>query len=526
MDTSESDLSFHQALAVLRRRTPAILLCFIVATGGAFGLSKIEAKKYTATAELLFTNSQLANEVAGLPTVSSGGATQQSLQDTNVELVQIGDMAAKTANQLGHGLTKHSVKTAVAVTPQGDTNVVNVSATSTSPTLAAQIANIYSTIFVDEQENADHQYYVSALAAINQQLAKLSPSARSSAQGIALQDRAQSLATLAEIPAGIVQIASAASTPTSPSSPKVARNTIVGAVLGFLLGLFLALLLERLDQRIREPKDLEAIYGVPLLGVVPESNAFARTPRRDALPQRPLPGREAEAFHLIRAHLRYFKVDRDLRSLLIGSAGSGDGKTTVARYLAVAAAQMGSRVLFIEADLRRPSIAQQFGVDTGPGLADVLIGAASLSDATQMVELDPRAGHASQGCQLAVLVAGAEPPPNPGGLLESHAMERVLENSIARYDLVILDTAPLAVVSDTFPLLNRVDGVILVGRVGYDRRDVAQRLCQTLEGGGSPLLGVIANGFKARRNAQDGYAYYGYTTRDSTRVPVQVGEVP
>ena len=507
MDTGASDLSFQQALAVLRRRTPWILLCFIVAASAAFGFSKLQAKKYTATAELLFSNSQLAQQVAGLPAVASSN-TQQSLQDTNVELVQIGDMAAKTASTLGHGLTKQGVKNATNIAPQSDTNVVNVSATSSSPKLASQIANTYSTIFVYEQENADHQYYVSALAAVEQQLAKVSSSARSGAQGLALQERAQSLATLAELPAGTVQIAAAASTPASPSSPKVARNIIVGAVLGLLLGLAIALLLERFDQRIREPQDLEAVYGLPLLGVVPESNAFSRASRRDGGTPTALPSREAEAFHLIRAHLRYFKVDRDLRTLLVASAGTGDGKTTIAWNLGVAAAQMGSRVLLVEADLRRPTLAQQLGLDAGPGLSDVLIGATSLSNATQTVDLDARSGDVSQGRPLAVLVAGATPPPNPGELLESQAMERLLAQSLVAYDLVILDTAPLVAVSDTFPLLRKVDGVIIVGRLGYDRRDVARRLRETLEGGGSPLLGVIANAFKVRRNAP--YGYYGY----------------
>src|SRR5665213_32709 len=122
MDSGDSDLSFLQALAVLRRRAPWILLCFIVATGAAFGFSRLETKRYTAIAELLFSNSQLAEAVAGLPAVSSSGVTQQSLQDTNVELVKLGDMAAKTANQLGHGLTKQTVHNALSITPQTDTN--------------------------------------------------------------------------------------------------------------------------------------------------------------------------------------------------------------------------------------------------------------------------------------------------------------------------------------------------------------------------------------------------------------------
>jgi hypothetical protein len=158
-----------------------------------------------------------------------------------------------------------------------------------------------------------------------------------------------------------------------------------------LIGLAVAFLLERLDRRIREPKDLEAVYGLPLLGVVPESAALARSARRGGKPQAALPPNEAEVFHLIRAHLRYFNVDRELRTLMVASAAPGDGKTTVAQHLAGAAARMGSRVLLIEVDLRRPTLAKQLNIPAGPGLADVLIGAEAMSDAIQSIPLDPPA---------------------------------------------------------------------------------------------------------------------------------------
>jgi Mrp family chromosome partitioning ATPase len=113
-----------------------------------------------------------------------------------------------------------------------------------------------------------------------------------------------------------------------------------------------------------------------------------------------------------------------------------------------------------------------------------------------------------------VLVAGAALPPNPGELIESHAMESLLEQAKAKYDLVVIDTPPLTAVSDAFPLLRKVDGVIIVGRVGRNRRDVAQRLHETLTGAGAPLLGVVANGFKAgRRGSYGSYGYaYDYAT--------------
>jgi capsular exopolysaccharide synthesis family protein len=517
MGTEHTNLSLEQVLGILRRRAQWILLCFVLATAAAYGLSKHQTKKYTATTSLVFSTNELSQEVAGLQAVGSG-VTPQAQLNTNVKLVQLGDMAARTASLLGQGLTKAEVSAALSVSAQGESNIVNVAATATSPVLAAGIANTYARQFVTEQQNSNHAYYASALALVNRQLAALSPAQRAGTAGLALEDRAQSLGTLAELRNGSVQVAQTATVPTSPSSPKVSRNTALGMVLGLLLGLCVAFLLERFDRRIREPKDLEGIYGLPLLGVVPESAALSRSARNKKNAKEALPSNEAEAFHLIRAHLRYFNVDRELQTLLVASAAPGDGKTTVARHLASAAARMGSRVMLLEADLRRPTVAQQLDIRSGPGVSDVLIGAASLSKATQIVDLDSTSVAGRGRRTLDVLVAGAALPPNPGELIESHAMESLLEQVKSTYDLVVIDTPPLTAVSDAFPLLRKVDGVIIVGRVGRNRRDVAERLHETLTGAGAPLLGVVANGFKSGRLGSYGYGY-GYATDGAPQPP-------
>jgi succinoglycan biosynthesis transport protein ExoP len=509
MDTEQVNVGLEQILGVLRRRAFVIVLCAVLAAGSAYGFSKRQTKQYTATASLVFNNSQLGQQLAGLQ--AAGTSNQQAQQNTNLKLVQIGDMAAKTAILLGQGLTEEKVSASVSVSAQSESNIVEVSATDTSPARAAAIANTYIRQFVKEQQNANHAYYSSALALVNKQLAALTPHERLGTAALALENRAQSLGVLAELRSGSVQTARVAKIPRSPSSPKVSRNTMLGAVMGLLFGLAVAFLLERLDRRIREPKDLEAVYGLPLLGVVPESAALARSGGRKGQTRGALPPNEAEVFHLIRAHLRYFNVDRDLRTLMIASAAPGDGKTTVAEHLAGAAARMGSRVLLIEADLRRPTLATHLNIPSGPGLSDVLIGAISLREATQSVGLDQPEGNGSRGRTLDVLVAGATLPPNPGELIESHAMEAVLLQAKATYDLVIIDTPPLTAVSDAIPLLRKVDGVIIVGRVGRNRRDVAERLHETLTGAGAPLLGVIANGFKVSGRGSYAYSYaYSY----------------
>src|SRR5438128_313667 len=515
MDSQRTGLSLEQALSILKRRAQWIAVCIVAATVAAFVFSKQEPKRYTATTSLVFNNSQLGQQAAGLQPVDLNNP--QAQQSTNVKLVQLGDMSEKTAQALGRALSSQEVKQAISVSAQGESNIVDVSATAGSPKLAAEIANTYTSQFVAEQQNSNHEYYASALALVNKQLAALGPRQRLSPAGVALENRAQSLGVLAELRSGNVQIAQSAGVPTAPSSPRAKRNTILGALFGLLLGLGIAFVIERLDRRLREPADLEPIYEIPLLGVIPERTALARSPGRGSVSSNGLPDGESEAFHLIRAHMRYFNVDRQLRTLLIASAAPGDGKTTVARHLATATAMMGSRVLLMEVDLRRPTIARQLGVRSRPGLSDVLIGAGTVGRVTQSIDLDPPTSHRAHKRTLDVIVAGTAPP-NPAALIESHAMEGVLEEVKSKYDLVVIDTPPLTAVSDAFPLLSKVDGVVIVGWVGRNRRDVAERLHETLVGAGAPLLGVIANGFTSRGLGAYGYDY-AYTQNEAPAAP-------
>lgn len=510
----ERGLDLVQILRVLRQRAPLIAMCMLLTGAAAFALSKAQHKQYTATAQILFRDAELDQQAAGLQVVDQ--SNPQSENDTNLKLATLPRVAAETARSLDHGLTQEQVSNATSVTEESDTDLAEISATWSSPTFAAKMANAYAQNVIADRQRSDANYYASALEAVNLQYKALTPGQRNGVEGADLTDRANSLQILTQLQSDEVELEQTATLPTAPSSPKVARNTALGLVVGLLVGLAAAFLLQRLDRRLREPSDLEHVYGVPLLGVVPESSAL-RTEHASPDHLSELPPNEAEIFGLLRAHVRYFNVDRDLRTVVIVSAAPGDGKSTVARWLAIATATVGSRVLFLEADLRRPNAARYFGIHGEPGVAEVLVGQQSLESAAQRVEFAARKG---TSIGLDVLVAGGVLPPNPPQVIESQAMESLLAAARASYDLVVIDTPPLVLLPDAFPLLRQADGVLIVSRLGANRADVAARLRETLASVDAPVIGVIANGYKQPRGGSAygyGYSYqYDYSRYDGS----------
>lgn len=283
------------------------------------------------------------------------------------------------------------------------------------------------------------------------------------------------------------------------------RNGILGAILGLLLGIGLAFLFERLNRRLRDPEEAQEAFELPVLSVVPESKAIMAS--NDGTTAAELPFTENESFRMLRASLRYFNVDSDVHSVLVASDAAGVGKSTVAWNLARVAAT-ASKVVLVETDLRNPSLAHQHGLNSVPGLSAVLTHQVGLEEAIQTMSVAAGANGAGGEAALDVIVAGANPP-NPAELIESKAMSEVLSRLTERYDLVVLDTVPMGVVADAFPLLREVDGVIAVMRLGRSTRDSAQRLREQMDRLEAPLLGIVANGIKVRRGGKYGYGYYG-----------------
>jgi succinoglycan biosynthesis transport protein ExoP len=496
----------RRPVVVLRRRWWVIAFCFVIATGAAFGLSKLQTKQYTATATLLFKNQGVAQQASGLAATPVSDPIGQ--RATNLLVVQDSmGVANRAAASVGNGVTANQIRSAITVTQPGDANVVSISATSTRRLRAARIANAYAKAFVVQQQLNDQTMVQHAIDLLHQQQHQLTPAEVRADPGVTLRSRLESLRILKSMQIN-TQVIQAAAVPTAPSSPTVGRNTVLGALLGLVIGLLLAFRLDQMDQRLRDVDEVEEAFGLPMLSVVPHYESRQMRDRPTAL--------RVEPFRMLRAHLRYFNVDRPLRILLITSAEAQEGKTTVASGLAEAAADMGSRTLLIEADLRRPVLINRYGLKPGPGLTGALVSPDQLGEAAQRIdatattqtEVDTRRnGNAADGRVLDVITAGAVPP-NPTELLESHAMQHVLAWAKENYELVIVDSAPLTLVPDAIPLLEQVDGVIVVSRLGRSTRSASERLRQQLENLHAPTLGLAINDL---RSGTAGYGYgYGY----------------
>jgi protein-tyrosine kinase len=206
----------------------------------------------------------------------------------------------------------------------------------------------------------------------------------------------------------------------------------------------------------------------------------------------------SEQYRTIRTNIQFSTVDRQIRSMLVTSAGPGEGKSTTSANLAVVFAQQGKKVLFIDADLRKPTVHYTFRLDNHVGLTNVLTKQVSLEKAVQSTEQE----------NLDVLTSGPIPP-NPAELLGSRSMEELLEQAFTQYDLVLFDTPPVLAVTDAQILANLCDGIVLVVSSGKTEIEAAQKAKEALANAKGKVLGVVLNNKKMK----DSQYYYYYARK-------------
>jgi succinoglycan biosynthesis transport protein ExoP len=493
-------------LRVLRRRWWLIAVCALAACGAAIALTVTQDKEYESSAKVLFRDPGLEETALG----TSGSGDPLRAATTNLELGGVRVVAARTAERLRSlGVDHPPVSSSVEISANSESDLASVSATTGDPVLSARMANVFAEEYIAFRRDSDRARVNAAADEVRRRLAELTSLDQSGPLGDRLRRQAQRLDTLATLMTRNVELVERARPNRAAVSPSPRRNAAVGLLLGLLLGFALVFLLEQFDRRLREPEDVEEAFGLPIVARIPASRSLRRAASRRQLD---LPPAEAEDFRMLRANLRYFNDAEPVRSLVVTSAVSGEGKSTVALNLALVEAQAGRRVLLIEANLRRPQLAEGLELpDYDPGLSMILAGVADSDEAGVSLQ--------SGGAVVDVITAGP-PPSNPAELLESETMAALLQNATKRYDLVLVDTPPALAVSDVTPLLSQVDGVLVVARLGYTTRDHAADLRKLLRAGRGRVLGVVLNGDRARRNTYGAYGTTGGTITAPPGAPV------
>lgn len=489
-------------VGLLRRRYLAILIPALLVPAVALALTLQQEKQYEASTSLLFRDSGLGSSV-----LASADPDREAA--TNLRLLQLDALERKVNADRNRPFPGE-----IDVVTEAESNLATITATDTKPRRAARMADAFAEEYIALREQATAREIAQEREAVNEELSQIPLTTRPGGLGQpkrrgrraeALKDRLKELTIAGVAPIGVSQV-QRAEVPTSAISPDPVRNTVIGAILGLALGLGCAIWLERRDQRMRDPHDLEAALGRPILGRIPQSRELAKSsPGTGALASP-----EEEAFRTLRANLRHVLDEGSARSVLVTSANPGEGKTTVAWNLARAEAASGAKVLMVEADLRRPVLARSLGAAAGPGLSQLLTAEVRLEDSIQSIGVGTSAnGNAPTGT-IDVLLAGA-PPSNPAELLGSDRMQAVLETIPKGYDLVVLDTPPASVVSDVIPMFESVGGVVVVGRLGMTTYESLRELRDQLDNLDAPLLGVVVNSDLTSSSAAR-YSY-GATTR-------------
>jgi succinoglycan biosynthesis transport protein ExoP len=298
-----------------------------------------------------------------------------------------------------------------------------------------------------------------------------------------------------------IRVVEKAEVPRAPISPQHVRNYQLAVLIGLALGIGLTVLFEHLDNTLKTPEDVKEHLGLPFLGMVPDVGArptATGTPRASPLILKNPQSAVAESYRVLRTNLIFSSAETTGRALVVSSANPGEGKTTTVANLASSLALNGAKVLAVDADLRRPTMHQHFGVAKTPGLTDLIVGKCQASQAIQ----------ATRFKGLQILPCGYVPP-NPAELLGSPAMKHVVEALKSHYDWVLIDTPPILAMADTPVLCPLVEGVILVVGAEVSGRPTLQRAIDQIVGVGGKIVGVVLNKVNLERNSYYYGQYYG-----------------
>jgi succinoglycan biosynthesis transport protein ExoP len=483
MTEERNHATLRDYLLTLRRRKFVILGIVIVAAVVAGALAASQAKTYTAQSSLqaldLSQSAGFADLLQSQQNVPQATAAQLSQTATRPEIM----LAIKRRLHLPDSVDQ--IRSKLAISQDQQSNFVLITATSSDAPGAAALANTAANAVADLSNSAVRtQYAVIARRDSNEATTLLAPFAGRKLSQLSSNDQARFQANTQEAQqlgqlaarvlafsraASVAQVTSQATVPTAPAGPHPVSSAILGAIAGLVLALIVVAILESMDHRLRRPDEAEAVLGLPYIGAVPKGS-LGMTPGGKGDPL------NISAFRMIRTNLRFLATSSDeseeMRSILVTSPMSGEGKTTVSFGLAMSSAASGLNTLLIEADVHRPVHAKRLGLASGPGLADYLRGGISPGEILQTYRFtDPTSqgnnGGSSNGVAstLTCITAGSS-----GSLAAAQVGGEKFAQMIAEvtkaYDLVVIDSAPLLAVAETSEMVALVDAVAVCVRMG------------------------------------------------------------
>jgi polysaccharide biosynthesis transport protein len=295
-----------------------------------------------------------------------------------------------------------------------------------------------------------------------------------------------------ELKTSNIRVVDAAEVPTYPVLPRRGHDLMIALLAGSILALGLVFLFEYLDNRIKSPQELRAHLNLAFLGMIPKIDDSGPTLLSDAVP-----AAFGEAIRAVRTNVLFSSADEGVRTVVVTSAGPGEGKSLFASNLSVSLAQAGQRVLHIDADMRRPRVHDIFDVSQEPGLSNLLVGDCKPSEAVRKTAVQ----------SLCVLPAGMIPP-NPAELLGSKRCTEYLATLGEHFDWVVIDSPPVLAVADASVLANGASGVIFVVGADQTTRHTARAAVDQLNAVQAHLIGAVLNRADVQRNPYYYAAYY------------------
>jgi capsular exopolysaccharide synthesis family protein len=421
-------ISLRDVFRILSTHAWLIILVGVLALGSAVGLSFLQTPQYQSSITLL------VGQERGI--IGSGGDPNilQLLSPTMATAVASEPVAEGVDNKLDLRTSPEYLLARVTAEPITDTQFVEVSYTGSDPEETQRIVNAFGEVF-------------------SEKISELSPNAE----------------TLT------VTVWRPATSPGTRISPNPVRNGLFALVGGIMLGIGLAFLREFLDGRWRSPLEAEQATGVPSLGVIP-ADPSTRNERGWTIPD----AFGSEQYRILRTNLLHLARNGSIKTVMVSSPGSGEGKTTVCANLGLSLAQAGKSTLIVDCDLRRPMMHKFFGLQNLYGVVDAVSGR---SPQEIWQELLPG---------LWVMTAGPIPP-NPAELLDSEHFAELLYWLRQEFDYVLVDSGPIDLVSDPAILASRVDGVLLVIDPRSSSEDHVQRAMRSLGAVEANILGTVMN---------------------------------